>query len=179
MTPREQVAEFHRAFGCATNERWTPELGMLRAKLIVEEFRELDEAMRFGPCLARIAQELADLAYVTIGTAIALGTIIPAKCLCPPHDGRSLREKVSALCLSLLLGEVVSAASEIRHVMRSLYYIAATRDINLDAAITAVHEANMRKLGPDGKPILRADGKVMKPVGWAKPDMSIALVGTS
>lgn len=34
-----------------------------------------------------------------------------------------------------------------------------------------VHEANMSKLGPDGKPILReGDGKVLKPEGWVAPE---------
>lgn len=35
------------------------------------------------------------------------------------------------------------------------------------AAVSAeIHPANMRKLGPDGRPVLRADGKVVKPEGW-------------
>lgn len=33
-----------------------------------------------------------------------------------------------------------------------------------------VHAANMRKLGEDGRPIYREDGKVMKPGGWTGPD---------
>lgn len=33
-----------------------------------------------------------------------------------------------------------------------------------------VHLANMRKLGPDGRPMYRSDGKVMKPEGWTGPD---------
>jgi predicted HAD superfamily Cof-like phosphohydrolase len=34
-----------------------------------------------------------------------------------------------------------------------------------------VQEANMAKLGPDGKPIIRElDGKIMKPEGWQPPE---------
>lgn len=33
-----------------------------------------------------------------------------------------------------------------------------------------VHAANMRKLGPDGEPIRREDGKFLKPEGWTGPD---------
>ena len=34
-----------------------------------------------------------------------------------------------------------------------------------------VQRANMAKLGPDGKPILReSDNKVMKPEGWMPPE---------
>jgi phosphoribosyl-ATP pyrophosphohydrolase len=36
----------------------------------------------------------------------------------------------------------------------------------------AIHEANMAKLGPDGKPILNEYGKVQKPEGWTPPDVS-------
>ena len=36
---------------------------------------------------------------------------------------------------------------------------------------------NMSKLGPDGKPIYRADGKVLKGPGYFKPDIAGALKG--
>ena len=39
-------------------------------------------------------------------------------------------------------------------------------------AFDAVHAANMAKLGPDGKPIMRADGKVLKPEGWRAADLT-------
>lgn len=39
-------------------------------------------------------------------------------------------------------------------------------------AFAAVHAANMAKLGPDGKPIMRADGKVLKPEGWKPADLT-------
>jgi len=39
-------------------------------------------------------------------------------------------------------------------------------------AFDAVHAANMAKLGSDGKPLLRDDGKVLKPEGWKPADLS-------
>lgn len=38
-----------------------------------------------------------------------------------------------------------------------------------------VHNANMRKLGADGKPIYREDGKVIKPEGWTPPNLKAIL----
>ncbi len=35
----------------------------------------------------------------------------------------------------------------------------------------AVHAANMAKLGPDGKPLMREDGKIIKPEGWKRADI--------
>jgi predicted HAD superfamily Cof-like phosphohydrolase len=42
----------------------------------------------------------------------------------------------------------------------------------LDEAFIRVHESNMSKLGKDGKPILREDGKVLKGPKYFKPDLS-------
>lgn len=47
-------------------------LAELRAMLIREEAAEVDEALHTG-CKADVAKELADLLYVTIGTAVAFG----------------------------------------------------------------------------------------------------------
>lgn len=43
---------------------------------------------------------------------------------------------------------------------------------HLDQAFKRVHASNMSKLGPDGKPILRADGKVLKGPNYFEPDLS-------
>lgn len=60
-------------------------------------------------------------------------------------------------------------------VQRLVRDLARIRGIDLDAAFNAVHAANMAKLDENGKPILRADGKVLKPVGWQPPDMAEAI----
>ena len=38
-----------------------------------------------------------------------------------------------------------------------------------------VHRSNMSKLGPDGKPLLRADGKVLKGPHFSPPDLGAVL----
>jgi len=40
---------------------------------------------------------------------------------------------------------------------------------DFDEAFRRVHESNMSKLGEDGKPILREDGKVLKGPNYNKP----------
>ena len=42
----------------------------------------------------------------------------------------------------------------------------------LDEALNRVHVSNMSKLGEDGKPIYREDGKVLKGPGYKPPDLS-------
>lgn len=47
-----------------------------------------------------------------------------------------------------------------------------TFGLPFDEAFKRVHESNMSKLGPDGKPIYREDGKVLKGPNYKKPDLS-------
>ena len=43
---------------------------------------------------------------------------------------------------------------------------------NLDEAMDRVHSSNMSKLGEDGKPIYREDGKVLKGPNYAPPTLT-------
>jgi predicted HAD superfamily Cof-like phosphohydrolase len=50
-----------------------------------------------------------------------------------------------------------------------IYGFAATFGWDLDTAFNRVHESNMSKLGDDGKPIYREDGKVLKGPNYKPP----------
>lgn len=52
-----------------------------------------------------------------------------------------------------------------------LYGYAATFGIDIDTAFNRVHESNMSKLGSDGKPIYREDGKALKGPNYKPPVM--------
>lgn len=47
--------------------------------------------------------------------------------------------------------------------------------IDLPEVVKEIHRSNMTKLGPDGKPIYRADGKILKGEGYEPPDLRAAL----
>ncbi|MFZ3014621.1 MAG: MazG nucleotide pyrophosphohydrolase domain-containing protein [Nitrospira sp.] len=76
MTDEQAMVEaFHTKFEIVTQT--TPmdvseETKHLRVRLIQEEFDELKEAMASGN-LAEVAKEMADLLYVTYGTAVSYG----------------------------------------------------------------------------------------------------------
>ena len=82
MTPFDMVLEFHKAFGAAVNQPVSKELIRLRMGLIEEEGLEVSQEMldkydspRPPESINKIklTKELADLMYVTIGTAITFG----------------------------------------------------------------------------------------------------------
>jgi predicted HAD superfamily Cof-like phosphohydrolase len=68
----KQVTEFRRAYGVAASVRLPADVQALRNELIREEFAEYQRAAQNGD-LVGIADALADLAYVVIGTAVAHG----------------------------------------------------------------------------------------------------------
>ncbi|PYE54177.1 MazG nucleotide pyrophosphohydrolase domain-containing protein [Deinococcus yavapaiensis] len=76
-TNADKVRAFHEAIGAAFPDRPSfpsPELLSLRRTLIREEYEEVMEAMdSLSDDLAPLAQELADLLYVTYGAMLALG----------------------------------------------------------------------------------------------------------
>lgn len=48
----------------------------------------------------------------------------------------------------------------------------ARQGMKLDPVFSLVHTANMLKVGPAGKVIRNDRGKVLKPEGWAPPDVA-------
>lgn len=75
------VLDFHRAFNlprhAAPTLEVSPELATLRLRLLAEESRELDKAMRDADLVA-IADALADITYVIFGTAVTYGIDLEA-----------------------------------------------------------------------------------------------------
>ena len=55
------------------------------------------------------------------------------------------------------------------------YQFAATYGIDLDKAMTLVFESNLSKLDEQGKPIYRADGKVLKGPNYVPPNLADCL----
>ena len=60
--------------------------------------------------------------------------------------------------------------------LADLVYVAAqyaeNMDWDLEQALRRVHQSNMSKLGEDGKPIYREDGKVLKGPNYAPPTLT-------
>lgn len=61
---------------------------------------------------------------------------------------------------------------ELADLVYVCWWLAARIGIDLNAILRLVHASNMSKLGPDGKPVKRGDGKVLKGPNYRAPDLS-------
>lgn len=125
MTPFDAVKEFHEKFNVGINKPIDLKLANLRLKLIEEEYLEVDLELNSNYFdymdmskvdKKKLTKELADLLYVTIGTAVTFG-------------------------------------------------------LPLEEVFNEVHKSNMSKLGEDGKPVMRPDGKILKGPFYKEPNL--------
>ena len=64
------------------------------------------------------------------------------------------------------------ALKELADLVYVCYQYAENLGWDLDEALNRVHESNMTKLGEDGQPIRRHDGKVLKGPNYQAPDLT-------
>lgn len=60
---------------------------------------------------------------------------------------------------------------ELADLVYVCFQFAASQEWDLDEAMRRVHKSNMSKLGENGKPIYRADGKVLKGPNYMPPNL--------
>lgn len=61
---------------------------------------------------------------------------------------------------------------ELADLVYVCYQYAENMGWNLDEALRRVHESNLSKLGLDGKPIRRDDGKILKGPNYQPPNLN-------
>ena len=66
----------------------------------------------------------------------------------------------------------VNQLKELADLVYVCYQFAESQEWDLDEAMRRVHASNMSKLGEDGKPIYRGDGKVLKGPNYAPPELN-------
>lgn len=67
--------------------------------------------------------------------------------------------------------DVVAAADALGDLEYVVNGMALGMGIDLPAIVKEVHRSNMTKLGADGKPIYREDGKILKGPDYEQPDL--------
>lgn len=86
-----------------------------------------------------------------------------------------IREEAAETAEAIEIGNLEDKAKELADLAYVVYGAALTFGIDLDEAIAEVHRSNMSKL-VDGRPVMRADGKVLKGPNYRPPDMARAVV---
>ena len=72
------------------------------------------------------------------------------------------------------LVEVADALGDMLYILCGTILEHGMQD-KIEAVFAEIQQSNMSKLGPDGKPIYRADGKVLKGPDYFKPDIKAVL----
>jgi predicted HAD superfamily Cof-like phosphohydrolase len=86
-----------------------------------------------------------------------------------------IREEVEELQTGIENQDLVEIADALTDILYVVYGAGHAFGIDLDACYAEVHASNMSKLGEDGKPMKREDGKVMKGPNYFEPDLGYIL----
>ena len=90
-----------------------------------------------------------------------------------------LREEFEEYRAAESAADLVEVADALADMVYVIYGTALTYGIDLDAVLAEVHRSNMSKLGEDGKPVLREDGKVIKGPAFFRPRVALVLARQS
>ncbi|MBS6141714.1 MAG: hypothetical protein KH745_03820 [Bilophila sp.] len=88
------------------------------------------------------------------------------------EEARELEEAALALSWNSEPNTREDLTKELADLVYVCWWLAARIGIDLNATLRLVHASNMSKLGPDGKPVKRGDGKVLKGPNYRAPDLS-------
>lgn len=94
----------------------------------------------------------------------------------PPKDVTKLRvrliqEELHELIEAIQDKDIVEVADALTDILYVTYGAGLAFGIDLDACFAEVQRSNMTKLGADGKPVYRADGKIKKGPNYQEPDL--------
>lgn len=188
-----QVLEFHQIFGHPIRFHSVPSADVpekwLRYELLREEIQEFIDSYRDQNRI-EIADALGDILYVAYGAALCFGldTDHPQYFDLDPDFERLLDTEQNILiqCAKYKIDypekhlKAAFESGEIRRIEVALVTIIETAkgaarllNIPIDAVVAAIHKSNMSKLGYDGKPIYRSDGKVIKGPMYQPPTRDI------
>ena len=88
-----------------------------------------------------------------------------------------IREEVEELNVGIEGMDIVEIADALTDILYVVYGAGHAFGIDLDECYHEVHRSNMSKLGEDGKPIYREDGKILKGPDYFHPNLKDILDG--
>lgn len=177
LDERALVREFHRIMEVPIRDSTPAGVSLteiaLRSRLIREECVELITALK-NNVDEEILDGGVDTIYVVEGTRVQFGR---------PEGGESDPVAANLLLANALnyldsalnsrsWGEVDVALRMVEIVVKGVMTV---RDLPYEIAFETVHENNLTKVGPDGVVLKDEGGKVLKPAGYEKVNLSVIL----
>ncbi len=86
-----------------------------------------------------------------------------------------IAEELGELEEAIANKDFVEIADALTDILYVTYGAGHAFGLDLDACFREVQRSNMSKLGEDGKPIYREDGKVLKGSNYSEPDLKKTL----
>lgn len=86
-----------------------------------------------------------------------------------------IEEELQELITGIAENDIVEVADALTDILYVVYGMGDVFGIDLDKTFAEVHRSNMSKLGEDGRPIFRADGKVLKGPNYSPPDLTFIM----
>lgn len=83
-----------------------------------------------------------------------------------------IKEELEELFEAMGEKDLVEIADALTDILYVTYGAGHAFGIDLDACFDEVQRSNMSKLGADGKPIYREDGKILKGPNYSEPDLT-------
>ena len=83
-----------------------------------------------------------------------------------------INEEVQELQDGFSKGSMLEIADALTDILYVVYGAGHAFGIDLDECFFEVHRSNMTKLGPNGRPLYRDDGKILKGANYSKPDLT-------
>jgi len=83
-----------------------------------------------------------------------------------------IEEEVQELRDGLANKSMLEIADALTDILYVVYGAGHAFGLDLDDCFHEVHSSNMTKLGADGRPLYREDGKVMKGPNYREPDLT-------
>lgn len=84
-------------------------------------------------------------------------------------------EELGELTYAISTGDLIETADAIGDLLWVVESLSVRLGINTDRVLKEIKASNASKLGEDGKPVLRADGKILKGPNFFPPNISRAL----
>ena len=82
-----------------------------------------------------------------------------------------IREELEELKEAIADNDIIEVADALTDLLYVVYGAGHAFGLDLDTCFKEVHRSNMSKLGDDGKPIHREDGKVIKGPNFSEPNL--------